>query len=276
MLRRISLVLTVVLALIAYGTPANAQPPFQPGAPGIGDPYFPLDGNGGYDVQHYLLDVTYTRRPTGWPASPTITARATQNLSAFNLDFDGLTVRSITRQRPAAAWSRSGGELTVTPRQGLRRAQHVHDGRALRRRARDRRGPTGRPASSTPTTARSSSASRTSPSTWFPVNDHPSDKAAYTFAMTVPAGLEAVSNGVLASRRTQRRLDHVDVGRHGADGLLPGHRDGRRSSTCARTARTASSYWDAHRPRPVHRRRAAHRRPSCAVSPDRPTWRTSG
>jgi len=27
--------------------------------PGIGDPYFPLDGNGGYDVGHYSLDVSY-------------------------------------------------------------------------------------------------------------------------------------------------------------------------------------------------------------------------
>ena len=32
---------------------------FGPGAPGIGDPYFPLDGNGGYDVKHYRLDIAY-------------------------------------------------------------------------------------------------------------------------------------------------------------------------------------------------------------------------
>ena len=32
---------------------------FGPGAPGIGDPYFPLDGNGGYDVKHYDLDIAY-------------------------------------------------------------------------------------------------------------------------------------------------------------------------------------------------------------------------
>ena len=29
------------------------------GAPGLGDPYFPLDGNGGYDTRHYLLDLSY-------------------------------------------------------------------------------------------------------------------------------------------------------------------------------------------------------------------------
>ena len=31
--------------------------------------------------------------------------------------------------------------------------------------------------------------------TWYPVNDHPSDKASYTFKITVPHGLEAIANG---------------------------------------------------------------------------------
>ena len=29
------------------------------GADGAGDEYFPYSGNGGYDVQHYDLDITY-------------------------------------------------------------------------------------------------------------------------------------------------------------------------------------------------------------------------
>ena len=54
----------------------------------MGDEYFPLDGNGGYDVKHYDLDLAYD------PATDTLTgvarieARATQNLSSFNLDLD--------------------------------------------------------------------------------------------------------------------------------------------------------------------------------------------
>ncbi|MET0410683.1 MAG: M1 family aminopeptidase, partial [Polyangiaceae bacterium] len=38
--------------------------------------------------------------------------------------------------------------------------------------------------------------------TWFPANDHPSDRASFTFELTVPEGLEAVANGVLADRRS--------------------------------------------------------------------------
>ena len=38
--------------------------------------------------------------------------------------------------------------------------------------------------------------------TWFPANDHPRDKASFTFQITVPAGLEAVANGVLLGTQT--------------------------------------------------------------------------
>jgi len=37
-------------------------------------------------------------------------------------------------------------------------------------------------------------------STWYPVNDHPSDKATYSFHITVPNGVTAVANGDLVSQ----------------------------------------------------------------------------
>ena len=48
---------SLVLVLAGLGSSAQAAPPKPPlpGAAGIGDPYFPLDGNGGYDVRHYDL-----------------------------------------------------------------------------------------------------------------------------------------------------------------------------------------------------------------------------
>jgi aminopeptidase N len=61
----------------------------------VGDEYFPLYGNGGYDVRHYLLKVSYDPATDRLVGVATISARATQNLSRFNLDFVGLTVRSI-------------------------------------------------------------------------------------------------------------------------------------------------------------------------------------
>lgn len=45
-------------------------------------------------------------------------------------------------------------------------------------------------------------------STWYPANDHPSDKATYRFDVTVPKGLEAVANGRLA-RHVVRGADET-------------------------------------------------------------------
>jgi aminopeptidase N len=96
---------------------------FRPGAPGVGDEYFPLYGNGGYDVKHYLLKVSYDPATDRLAGVATISARATQNLSRFNLDFVGLTVRSIEVNGRSASWSRTDHELTVTPKHGLRKGR---------------------------------------------------------------------------------------------------------------------------------------------------------
>ncbi|KRE29605.1 M1 family aminopeptidase [Agromyces sp. Soil535] len=193
-------VATAAVLAVAPGT-AQAQEDYTPGAPGIGDPYFPLDGNGGYDVDHYGLEVAYDPRTDVLTGTATVSASATQNLSSFNLDFDGLTVRSIRVDGQQADWSRDGDELTVTPRRG------IGDG------------------SSFTTVVRYDGVPQTLPDgsgffhtddgalvlgqphvadTWFPVNDHPIDKASYTIAITVPEGLEAISNGALESERTRK------------------------------------------------------------------------
>ena len=51
-------VLAATVAALVLAAPAAASH-FQPGAPGLGDPFFPLAGNGGYDVRHYALDLEY-------------------------------------------------------------------------------------------------------------------------------------------------------------------------------------------------------------------------
>jgi aminopeptidase N len=204
MMRRAAFVSAVVLATVLAGAPAGASPGGSPGAPGVGDPYFPLDGNGGYDVRHYGLDIKYTPETDVLDGVARIRARATQHLSAFNLDFEGLTIRSITVDGKPARWSRNGGELTVTPKRTLRKGRtfqtrvvydgipqtivdpilgnagvfHTDDGVVI----------IGQPDVA---------------ATWFPVNDHPIDKASFTISVTAPKGLEAVSNGVLTGRSTR-------------------------------------------------------------------------
>jgi hypothetical protein len=208
MLSRAALTSSVVLAVVLTSAPAVAGPgeggSATPGAAGVGDPYFPLDGNGGYDVRHYGLDVRYTPDTDMLAGVATIRARATQHLSAFNLDLEGLTVRSITVDGRPATWIRSGGELTVKP------PRSVRDGRSFTTRIIY----DGVPETIHDPILGSSGVLHTDDGmviigapevadTWFPVNDHPSDKASYTFRVTVPAGLEAVANGVLVDRSTR-------------------------------------------------------------------------
>ena len=196
-----SLVLTFAPAAVTAGSPAERHRTGSPGSAGVGDPYFPQDGNGGYDVGHYDLKIRYSPGSGRLTGLATLAARSTKALSAFNLDFVGLRVGGITVNGRPATWSRAGQELTVRPQKPLKKHQRFT--------VRVRYG--GVPVSlegagflvtddgfdivGEPHVAAS----------WFPVNDHPTDKAAYTFHVTVPRRLEAVANG-----------DLVSVRRHGA------------------------------------------------------------
>ncbi|GAA2582801.1 hypothetical protein GCM10010435_70700 [Winogradskya consettensis] len=195
--------LLVAGLLVAGATPAPAAE-FRPGAAGLGDPYFPLAGNGGYDVQHYGLDITYTPKSGQLAGVATIEAVATQGLSSFNLDFDALTLRSLTVNGQPARWRRANGELTVTPGAGLRR------GRTFTVVARY----DGVPQIIEDSNLGASGVFRTDDgmviagqpevaSSWFPVNDHPLDKASYTIRVTAPQGLQAIANGVLKNHLTR-------------------------------------------------------------------------
>ena len=104
------------LAITAVAAaPAAAQ--FSPGSDGLGDPFFPFAGNGGYDVRHYSLDLDYVRTGNQMDATATITAKATENLSSFNLDLRGFNISNLDVDGIDAGFSRSGThELTITPR----------------------------------------------------------------------------------------------------------------------------------------------------------------
>ncbi|MET8470297.1 M1 family metallopeptidase [Streptomyces sp. NPDC006422] len=174
----------------------------SPGASGLRDPYFPKLGNGGYDVGHYALDLSYdpdTRRLSG---TAEITATARQDLSAFNLDLKGLTVGKVTVDGAEAAASRAGYELTVRPHDELPKGRTFHatvryDGEPLTITDADGsqegwlRTADGALGLGEPTGSMA----------WFPGNHHPSDKATYDIRVTVPSGVQAVSNGELKRRQ---------------------------------------------------------------------------
>jgi hypothetical protein len=98
-----------------------AAPSGQPGAPGVGDPYFPLEGNGGYDVRHYDFSFSYDPATDRLDGTMVVRARATKDLSRFDLDLQQLDVSAVRVNDNPAAYHRDGQELQITPHHRLRR-----------------------------------------------------------------------------------------------------------------------------------------------------------
>ena len=194
-----SLGLVLGLAVVAGPAPAAQRLP-SAGSAGVGDPYFPEDGNGGYDARHYRLALKYQPRTNRLAGQARMTARAEKHLSRFNLDLDGLRVFDVRVNGRPADWSRRGGELRIEPRRALSAGKlfrTVIRYGGVPRTAEDGSGfihtDDGALVIGEPHVA----------ATWYPVNDHPIDKASYSFLVTVPKGRQAVANGELVGRRAR-------------------------------------------------------------------------
>jgi len=205
MTKRLALtVLCIVACVAAGGVGEAAAATFTPGSAGLGDPMFPNAGNGGYDVQNYNLTLDYTPSSRQLTGTAVITATATQNLSSFNLDLRGFDISRLLVNGRVAAFTRDlGQELTVIPRSGIGAGSTFTV-------AVDYAG--------TPSVITDPDASiegwvptddgafvvnepQGSPA-WYPCNDTPRDKATFDFAISVPAGLTAMANGVLVGNPT--------------------------------------------------------------------------
>ena len=196
-----------ILLLLLSSFPA-AQ---EPGAPGLGDPYYPDAGNGGYDALHYDLAMDVNLGSGEVDAELSMRARATHALSRFHLDLVGLEVEAVRVDGEEAAFERTDGELVITPpaplAEGAEFTAEVHY-RGVPRAVPD----PGVPfvpggvgwmrltdgsviVMSEPSGARG----------WVPCNDHPLDKATWSFAITVDEPWVVAANGRLVGREPTRR-----------------------------------------------------------------------
>nr|WP_202490140.1 M1 family metallopeptidase [Streptomyces sp. SID8381] len=199
--RRILAPGVLAAASLLLAIPASAAS-LSPGAPGIGDPYYPDYGNGGYDVSHYDLRLKYQPATDELEGTATISARTTQDLSSFDLDFL-LDVSEVRVNGTKAAFTTSGQhELVVTPKTPLAKGTAVtvvvrYSGVPSTKSAYGfttwHRTPDGAVAADEPEAAW----------WWFPSNDHPSDKATYDVSVAVPDGTQAISNGTLQATSSQ-------------------------------------------------------------------------
>ncbi|MEV0255556.1 M1 family metallopeptidase [Streptomyces sp. NPDC050732] len=178
-------------ALLAAGAPSPATPL------GIGDRLFPHLGNPGYDVETYDIAFTYhgdNRKPLD--AVTKIYARATDHLERVNLDFAHGTVRSVEMNGERARFESSGEDLVVTPSAAVGRGDRMlitvrHTSDPVP--AKGTEGGWLRTDDGLAMANQADAAHRV-----FPCNDHPADKAEFTFRITAPKGLTAVANGLPA------------------------------------------------------------------------------
>lgn len=172
----------------------------QTGSSGLGDSYFADIGNGGYDAEHYTIDLTWDDQTNKIAGSTTVRAKANVDLSGFNLDFLGFEIEHVLVDGEDAVFTREARELVITPETPLRQDETfevivsysgvpgagVEDFYDVFARG-WMRYPTGVYVASEPDGS----------AYWYPVNDHPLDKATYTFIITVPDAYTAAANGHL-------------------------------------------------------------------------------
>jgi heat shock protein HslJ/predicted transcriptional regulator len=183
--------------LMADGGTMVFAPAGIAGSAGIGDPLFPLEGNGGIDVQHYDLEIAWDPAAGAIDAIATLTVEATQGLSAFNLDFYGLEIGAVTVDGQVAEFERNDSELTV------KLPAPVAAGDIFEVAVAYSGVPEMIPDSATSGWMNTENGAYvlSEPNVaknWFPSNNHPTDKASYTFRVTVPKPYNVAANGVPA------------------------------------------------------------------------------
>lgn len=206
-LRTTAVAIGVCIVAVVAGcegvSPSGSKGRFHPGSGSAGDPYYPRAGNGGYQALHYSLQFFYDPERRQMKGQTQIKARATSNLSRFHLDFRSLKVRKVRVDNRPAEFSHQGKELIVEPKDPVRRGTRFsidvrYSGRP---RPVPEESPLGRHGWVETSDGSFVACQPDGAPTWFPVNDHPKDKATYQFEITVPKGITAVSNGRLVERK---------------------------------------------------------------------------
>ncbi|GGT43916.1 M1 family metallopeptidase [Streptomyces purpureus] len=197
-----------VLVAASAGLVAATLP--APTPLGIGDPLFPHLGNPGYDVLTYDITFRYGGDNTKpLDALTKIEARATDRLERVNLDFTHGTVRSVMVNGRAAEFTTKGEDLVVTPATAAEAGQPLHIAVAHTSDPSGAQGTGGwvKTGDGLVMANQADAAHRV-----FPGNDHPADKAHFTFRVTAPSDLTVVANGLRVARTRPLPLPRVAGG----------------------------------------------------------------
>ncbi|GIH09930.1 peptidase [Rhizocola hellebori] len=221
-MRRIALLMAAFLALGACSPltppaplpgPATASPPkgldYAPWQAGqsvpVADPLYPQHGSVGIDVLHYGLDLTWEPAEKQLTGAATVRMRANTFLPKITLDFSHtFTVESVTVDGLTTASSIADDNLTIPVALAKDRYATLvivyHGTPATVPMPSHRSDAEGLGLTVTPDGSLWTMQEPYGAFTWYPVNDHPSDKALYDIAITVPEGWAGIASGTPAGQ----------------------------------------------------------------------------
>jgi aminopeptidase N len=194
-MKKLFLVLAVML------TPLSGVLAQSAGSDSLNDPMYSFMGNGGYDALDYNINLHFAPDKKTLVGTTTMEAVATQDLSAFNLDFGSMTVSNVVVNDSSARFVQADPEMTISPSVALKKGEKFKVSIVY---------------SGTPGTKLGAASNfgkwlispagltvLAEPSlmfTWSPVNEIPSDKATFSLKLTSSQQDTAVANGEFIGR----------------------------------------------------------------------------
>jgi len=199
----IFLAITLTVTLYPASTENNISDPLL-GTDTLGDTVFPLEGNGGIDVQHYDLTLNWDDATGRIDAQAILRITATQTLSRFNLDFHRLKIDRISIDGIQTPYTREKDELRITLPHVMKQKE-VFDVSITYHGIPDPIPDTPAPGWSKHAAGIAALSEPISAKNWYPSNNHPRDKASYTFHITVPKAYNVVANGTPGKTETTEK-----------------------------------------------------------------------
>lgn len=177
-------------------------PDAVPGRATLDDPFSPELGNSGYDVLHYDLDLHIDPARPYLKGLATLTLKATvHHLASFYLDLRDMEVRVVIIERESVQFRKDTNKVKVWLPRSMNfgttfEVSILYGGTPYATESRYSSFFTvGLEYTENP--PRLAFANQPDgASTWFPSNDHPADRATYSFHLTVPPGYTGLANGI--------------------------------------------------------------------------------
>ena len=167
------------------------------------DPYVPERGDAGYAVTHYDLDLDYRVSSNRLSGKAVLDIVAVEPVSTLHVDLVGLRATKVLLDGRPVKYAQRGDRIRVSLPGRLSegetaRLQVAYGGNPGP--ARSRWGPVGWEELDEGVLV---AAQPSGAATWFPCNDHPSDKATYRIAVDCDAPYDVVATGTLVSVRSR-------------------------------------------------------------------------